>query len=325
MQELAVGDVLDGRFKILRLLVRGGMAFIYEATDTTTGNPVAIKIPLLQFEADPAFYSRFLREEEIGQKLRHPSILCVHKVTEKSRPYIVMELLKGQTLGVILREKKRLPVADALKICSTVCDALSYMHRPEINIIHRDLKPDNMMLCDDGTLRLMDFGISRSALRKITLAGLSSNPLGTPDYMAPEQVRGRRGDARTDLYGLGAMLYEMVTGEAPFKGENNFVIMNARLVGDPVAPRTLNPELPPEVEEIILHAMEREPKNRYQSAAEMKQDLDNPSAVTVTGRSLRLNAPDAWKVRLSILQPTLIAIIAPLVGLLVFYMLFRKT
>jgi serine/threonine-protein kinase len=226
---------------------------------------------------------------------------------------------------VLLREKKKLSVAEALRICSRICEALEYMHRPEINIIHRDLKPDNVMLCSDGTIRLMDFGISKSVLRKITFAGLAQNPLGTPDYMAPEQVKGRRGDARTDLYCLGAMLYEMTTGQVPFTGDDTYVIMNARLVGDPVAPRQLNAEIPPEVEELILHALARDPGDRHQSAAELKRELDNPSAVRITGRNLRLNAAEPWKVKLSVLQPTLLAILLPVVGLLVFYMLFRKT
>jgi serine/threonine-protein kinase len=143
--------------------------------------------------------------------------------------------------------------------------------------------------------------------------------------MAPEQVKGRRGDARTDLYCLGAMLYEMTTGQVPFTGDDTYVIMNARLVGDPVAPRQLNAEIPPEVEELILHALARDPGDRHQSAAELKRELDNPSAVHITGRNLRLNAAEPWKVKLSVLQPTLLAILLPVVGLLVFYMLFRKT
>ena len=144
-------------------------------------------------------------------------------------------------------------------IASRICDALEYMHSQ--NIVHRDLKPENIMICDDGSMRIMDFGIAKAAgMRRLTFAGFST-AMGTPDYMAPEQVKGKRGDARTDIYSLGAILYEMLTGAPPFEGSNPFAIMNARLIGDPVAPRKLNPEFSPQVEEIILHAMERQPRS----------------------------------------------------------------
>ena len=153
------------------------------------------------------------------------------------------------------------------------------------------------MICKDGTLRIMDFGIAKSMeARRLTFAGLTST-MGTPDYMAPEQVKGRRGDSRTDIYSLGAMLYEMTTGHVPFEGPNPFIVMNSRLTGDPVAPRKRNPEIPPEIEEIILHAMEREPHRRYSSALEMKAELDNPSSVKVTGRHHHLRMPKLWKTR----------------------------
>jgi serine/threonine-protein kinase len=149
------------------------------------------------------------------------------------------------------------------------------------------------MMCYDGTIRLMDFGIARSEGRRITFTGFTP-AMGTPDYMAPEQVKGKRGDARTDIYSLGAILYEMLTGRTPFEGENPLVILNARLVGDPVAPRQLNADISPQVEEIVLHAMEREPDKRYQSAADMKAEIDEPHHVTVTGRAERVQAPTPW-------------------------------
>src|SRR5262245_7975468 len=155
-------------------------------------------------------------------------------------------------------------VSKAMSLVAKICDALAYMHEKEI--VHRDLKPANIMVCDDGSLRIMDFGIAKAAgMRRVTFTGFSPS-MGTPDYMAPEQVKGRRGDQRTDIYSLGAILYEMVTGRLPFEGQNAYTVMNARLLGDPVAPRTYNPALRPEVEEIILHAMAREPDDRYPSA-----------------------------------------------------------
>jgi serine/threonine protein kinase len=242
----------------------------------------------MRFESDPGFYTRFEREEEIGQKLRHPYILRIEKPDdlEKSRPYLVMEFLQGQTLGNLMKSIKPMPESDALKIGSRICDALQYLH--ENNIIHRDLKPDNIMICDDGSIRIMDFGIAKmEGARRLTF-GKFQPAMGTPDYMAPEQVKGQRGDARTDIYSLGAMLYEMVTGTPPFEGANPLVIMNSRLTGDPIAPRKKNLNISPQVEEIVLHAMARKPEDRYASAAVMRHDLDYPFEVQVTGRADRL-------------------------------------
>jgi serine/threonine-protein kinase len=167
----------------------------------------------------------------------------------------------------------------------------------EHKIVHRDLKPQNIMICNDGGLRIIDFGIAKATeMRRITFAGFSP-AMGTPDYMAPEQVKGQRGDERTDIYSLGAVLYEMVTGSVPFDGPNPFIVMNSRITGDPLAPRLRNPEIPEELEEIILHAMEREPHRRFPSAAAMKEELDNPESVKMTGRHRHLESPKAWKTR----------------------------
>lgn len=299
--ELRPGQVLDNRFQILETISKSGMATIFKATDLENKLTVAIKVPLIQYESDPGFYSRFLREEEIGSRLSHPYILKFYPVPEelRTRPYIVTEYLRGYTLSHLLNSVRPMPEKDAIKLASRVCEALAYMH--EHGIVHRDLKPQNVMLCNDGTIRIMDFGIAKSKEgRRITFTGFTP-AVGTPDYMAPEQVKGRRGDERTDIYSLGAMLYEMVVGVTPFQmeNENPLVIMNARVEGDPEAPRKRNPKVSPQVEEVILHAMERDPKKRYQSAAAMKAELDDPAGVQLTGRWERLQAPSwgkyGWK------------------------------
>jgi serine/threonine-protein kinase len=293
INELQPGQTLDGRFEIEKVVNRSGMASIFKAKDSKTGETVAIKVPHMQFESDPSFFSRFQREQEIGLKLKHPNILRFFEVPEQSRPYIVTEYLEGKTLADLLNETRPFPIDDALQIASCICDALAHMH--ENHIVHRDLKPANIMLCNDGTLRIMDFGIAKSMQsRRLTFVGFSTT-MGTPDYMAPEQVKGRRGDNRTDIYSLGAILYEMVTGAVPFDGPNPFIVMNSRVSGDPVAPRRLNPSIPPELEEIILHAMERNPYFRFSSAREMKTELENPASVVMTGREERLQKPKAWK------------------------------
>ena len=294
--ELEPGQLLDERYQVTDLIAKSGMASIFKATDLQTQRTVALKVPFMQFESDPGFFSRFKREEQIGKTLNHPYILRFENAPEnQSRPYIVMEFLEGQTLGHLMRSIRPMPVSDTLRIASRICEALHYMH--EHDVVHRDLKPENVMICNDGTIRIMDFGIAKyEAMRRLTFGGFTP-AMGTPDYMAPEQVKGKRGDARTDIFSLGAILYEMLTGSMPYEGANPFLIMNARLSGDPVAPRQRNAELSPQVEEIILHAMARNPPERYQGALEMKHDLDNPDQVEVTGRAARLVAPKAWKSR----------------------------
>jgi len=319
--ESEIGQVLDDRFELTDVISRSGMASIYKARDRQTGQTVAVKVPFMQFESDPAFFSRFQREEEIGRLLDHPYILHFVPVDgKKSRPYIAMELLEGQTLRQRMRNAGSLSVDEALTTASRVCEALEHMHKHQI--VHRDLKPENIMVCQDGSLRIMDFGIAKAAaLRRLTFAGLSP-AMGTPDYMAPEQVKGKRGDARTDIYSLGAILYEMLTGAAPFEGANPYLIMNARLVGDPEAPRKRNPQISPQVEEIILRAMEREPIDRYQSAAEMKADLDHPELVELTGRHERLRPPSRWKARWRMIRGTLLMLLIPVVVFALFALVF---
>jgi serine/threonine-protein kinase len=312
--DVTTNDVLDDRFEILDTISRSGMATIFKAFDREASRQVALKVPLMQFESDPAFFDRFKREEEIGRMLDHPNILKVIPVdpAKRSRPYMVMELLKGITLDAYMQQNRPVPLGKALDIARETCGALAHMHSKEI--VHRDLKPQNIMLCEDGTLRIIDFGIAKSAqMRRLTFAGFSP-AMGTPDYMAPEQVEGKRGDARSDIYSLGAILYEMVTGQVPFEGANPFLVMHARVVGDPVAPRVRNKDMSPELEEIILHAMARDPGDRYQDAEAFLKDLTHPNQVQLTGRSDRLVVPKlssvhqkkALKVGLLVLVPIVI-------------------
>ena len=290
--EFGPGSLLDDRFAITDVICNGGMASIYKANDLhNNGRVVAIKIPHRSAEADPALFSRFQTEEKIGGELDHPSILKFYPVKNKSRMYLVMEFLEGKTLFQLLRERRALAEGEALALASRICEPLQYLH--DRGILHRDLKPENIMLCQDGTMRLMDFGIARLArARRMTFIGFAP---GTPHYMAPERVNGRRGDARTDIYSLGAILYEMLTGVIPFNDEDITAIMNARVTGDPESLRRLNPKISPHAEEIVLQAMERDPDKRYATAAALKAALDEPVKVELTGRCNRLEPSTPFK------------------------------
>ncbi len=285
MHEVSLGETLD-QYRLTDLIARSGMASIFRATDLKTGATVAIKVPYLQFESDVVFYSRFQREEEVGRRLEHPNIIKVLSPERKSRMYIAMEYVDGVSLRAVLRDHCPLPDEKALDYARQLCEALVYMHGRQV--VHRDLKPENILITAEGRLKIMDFGIALDAsARRLTWSGLSST-IGTPDYMAPEQISGRRGDARTDIYSLGVILYEMLTGKLPYQAENVYTMMRAKTGEDPQPPSRFRPDLDPRLEEIILHAIERLPRNRYASAAEMLAELRDPSRVVLHGRAARL-------------------------------------
>lgn len=243
--------------------------------------------------------------------MNHPSILKFVPLNgSRSRPYIVTEYLRGCTLSRLLGQNRPLPEKDALKFASLICEALQYLH--EQGVIHRDLKPSNLMICPDGRLRVMDFGISQATeSRRLTFVGFTP-AMGTADYIAPEQIKGRRGDQRSDIYSLGAVLYEMLTGVPPFDGDDPFVIMNKRTTGDPPAPRKLNKELSPQAEEIVLRALQRDPALRYPTAAAMKADLDAPERIDVTGLCDRLEESTRWRRVLLLARHILFVAVIPL-------------
>jgi serine/threonine-protein kinase len=294
MRELVAGDRVD-QYELTELLARSGMASIFKAVDRKSGATVALKVPHLQFEADVAFYQRFEREEKIGQKLNHPNIVRVLSPDSKSRMYLVMEFAEGRSLRAVQGEGRMEP-AKALELAAQVCSALVYLHSR--GIVHRDLKPDNVLVTPEGTIKLIDFGIAMDeAARRLTWFGLTP-PVGTPDYMAPEQVRGKRGDVRTDVYALGTMLYEMITGELPYAHGNAHVTMRAKINQDPRPPSEVLSSIDPKVEEIIMHAIERSPRERYQTAKEMLADLEDPSRVVLRQRTAREGVPLIDRIRI---------------------------
>jgi serine/threonine-protein kinase len=292
MSDFHPGDQLD-HYRIDGLVARSGMASIFRGTDVRDGRTVAIKVPHMEMEADPVLFDRFKREEEIGKKLDHPGVVRVYDDEGRSRRYMVLEWVDGRLLRQILNEQKKFPPERAIRITLALCDALGYIHSQ--GVVHRDLKPENIMVGSNDQVKLIDFGIAANAgSRRLTFAKLTE-AMGTPDYISPEQVKGKRGDARSDVYSLGIMFYEMLTGKVPFTGPNPFVIMNERLLNDPIPPREVNPEISPQLQEIIYRALERDPNKRYPNAHEFALDLQHPEKVGVADRAEMKN----WKQRRS--------------------------
>jgi serine/threonine protein kinase len=312
MSEFHPGDQLD-HYRIDGLVARSGMASIFRGTDVRDGRAVAIKIPHEEMEADPVLYDRFKREEEIGRKLVHPGVVRVFNDEDRSRRYMVLEWVDGRLLRQIMNEQKPLPMERAIRITLALCKALDYIHSQ--GVVHRDLKPENIMIGPDDQVKLIDFGIAANAgSRRLTFAKLTE-AMGTPDYISPEQVKGKRGDARSDVYSLGIMFYEMLTGKVPFTGPNPFVIMNERLLNNPIPPREANPAISPQLQEIIYRALERDPNKRYPNAHEFALDLEHPEKVGVADRAELKN----WKQRRSpILRRVLFYIMLALIPVVVF-------
>ena len=277
---LEAGAQIDS-YRIEAPVARSGMASIFRAIDTRDGRVVALKIPHPDMEADPILSDRFQRESGIGEKLDHPKVMRVYGGEERSRIYMVMEWCEGRLLRTLLNEG-RLGHERALRIAIGVLDALDYIHTH--GVVHRDLKPENIMVDAHDNIKLIDFGIaSDSAARRLTYANFTAT-LGTPNYISPEQVKGKRGDGRSDIYSMGVILYEMLTGKLPFPGATPMAAMNDRLLNPPVPPRVADPAVSPQLQEVLYRALEREPKNRYATAHEFAHDLEHLDQVGVEDR-----------------------------------------
>ena len=274
--------LVGGRYEIGELIGYGGMAEVHRGRDIRLGREVAVKVLRADLARDPAFLHRFRREAQAAAGLNHPSIVSVYDTGEDTNPdgtsvpYIVMEFVEGRTLRDILKAQGRLPVRRAMEIVADVCGALDFSHRN--GIVHRDIKPANVMITEAGAVKVMDFGIARAVADNAATVTSTANVIGTAQYLSPEQARGEPVDARSDVYSTGCLLYELVTGSPPFQGDSPVAVAYQHVRENATAPSTRNPEVPPAVDSIVMKALAKNQLNRYQSAAEMRTDLQRALA-----------------------------------------------
>ena len=281
--------VKAGRYEILGELGRGAMGVVYRATDPVIGRTVAVKTIRLSEEGTglsrPELLSRFQTEARAAGLLTHPNIVVVYDAGEENGLYyITMELIEGKSLQALLDSGHSFPVPRVLRIMEQTCGALQFAH--ERNIIHRDIKPANLMLTADDTVKVTDFGTAK--ILQFGTVQQTTHVMGTPSYMSPEQVKGRPVDGRSDIFSLGVLLYEILTGEKPFPGQSITTVIYKIVNEEPIPPRTLNPSLHQGLSDIVMRALAKEPEVRYQSCRELLEDLRNYRALIPADRS-----PDA--------------------------------
>ena len=265
------GDQLD-HFQLESIVATSGMATVFRAKDLETGQQVAIKVPHPEMESDPVMFDRFKREQDIGTQMDHPGVMKVLPNPDRSQVYMVMEWVPGRLLRQIMNEEKKLPAARAVHLTLGICEALEYIHNR--GVAHRDLKPENVMVDENDNIRLIDFGIAANAgSRRLTFANFSQS-MGTPDYISPEQVRGKRGDARSDIYALGVMLYEMLTGVPPYTRGDHMSVMYQHVQGRARPPSEINTALPQGLSDAVMKAMSVDKNKRFQSMDELRGALE---------------------------------------------------
>jgi eukaryotic-like serine/threonine-protein kinase len=295
---------LSDRYEVGEILGFGGMSEVHLARDTRLHRDVAVKVLRADLARDPSFYLRFRREAQNAAALNHPAIVAVYDTGEAETPtgplpYIVMEYVDGVTLRDIVHNDGPMPAKRAIEVIADACQALNFSHNH--GIIHRDVKPANIMISKTGAVKVMDFGIAR-ALADSTNVTQTAAVIGTAQYLSPEQASGNPVDARSDVYSLGCVLYEILTGEPPFVGDSPVAVAYQHVREDPVAPSQRHADVSPELDAVVLKALAKNPENRYQSAAEMRADLvrvhngeapDAPKVLTEAERTSYLAATPA--------------------------------
>ncbi|MBB3748779.1 serine/threonine-protein kinase [Mycolicibacterium sp. BK634] len=293
---------LSDRYELGEILGFGGMSEVHLARDTRLHRDVAVKVLRADLARDPSFYLRFRREAQNAAALNHPAIVAVYDTGEAETPngplpYIVMEYVDGVTLRDIVHTDGPMPYKRAIEVIADACQALNFSHQH--GIIHRDVKPANIMISKAGAVKVMDFGIAR-ALADANNVTQTAAVIGTAQYLSPEQARGEKVDARSDVYSLGCVLYEILTGEPPFVGDSPVAVAYQHVREDPVAPSQKHSGISPELDAVVLKALAKNPDNRYQTAAEMRTDLvrvhngespEAPKVFSAAERTSMLNAP----------------------------------
>ncbi|HTC69948.1 MAG TPA: Stk1 family PASTA domain-containing Ser/Thr kinase [Acidothermaceae bacterium] len=268
---------LGDRYELGEVLGYGGMAEVHRGRDIRLGRDVAVKTLRVDLAREPSFQARFRREAQSAASLNHPAIVAVYDTGESMLdgvpvPYIVMEYVDGRTLRDVLKAERHIMPTRALEITAEILNALDYSHRN--GIIHRDIKPANVMLTRSGEVKVMDFGIARSVAQASAAVTQTAAVIGTAQYLSPEQARGEQVDPRSDVYSTGCLLYELLTGTPPFTGDSAVAVAYQHVREDPIPPSRLNLDISPAIDAIVLKAMAKNPVNRYQSAAEMREDIE---------------------------------------------------
>ncbi|MBT2497790.1 Stk1 family PASTA domain-containing Ser/Thr kinase [Agromyces sp. ISL-38] len=289
------GRILAGRYRVGALIGRGGMSDVHVGSDTRLGRQVAIKLLKPQLATDPAFRMRFRQEAQSAARMAHPTIVRVFDAGEETvvdaagqevqLPFIVMEFVEGRLLKEIIHDGP-LEAAAAVRVIDGVLTALEYSHRA--GVVHRDIKPGNIMITTTGQVKVMDFGIARAVSDGSTTVAQTTAILGTASYFSPEQAKGEVVDARTDLYSTGVVLFEMLTGRPPFRGDTPVAVAYQHVSERPVKPSVINPKVSPALDAVVLHALAKDRAERYQSAAEFRTDVD----VAASGRVPVHREPD---------------------------------
>ena len=273
--------LLGGRYELDGVVGRGGMAEVYRARDIRLDRIVAIKTLRADLARDQIFQARFRREAQSAASLNHPSIVAVYDTGEDMAtgvpvPYIVMEYVDGRTVRDLLQDGHRLLPERALEIIDGVLRALDYSH--QAGIVHRDIKPGNVMVTRNGDVKVMDFGIARAMSDAQATMTQTAQVIGTAQYLSPEQARGERVDSRSDLYSTGCLLYELLTGRPPFTGDSPVAIAYQHVRENPIPPSRVDPDVPPWADAIVLKAMAKSPADRYQTAGDMRADLQRAAS-----------------------------------------------
>lgn len=290
--------IIGGRYEISQLIGRGGMAEVHIGTDTRLNRIVAIKILRQDLARDPVFQARFRREAQSAANLNHPSIVAVYDTGEETItasdgaeikvPYIVMEYVEGHTVRELLTDGNPVPLEEAVEIVSGVLDALEYAHHQ--NLVHRDIKPGNVMITTTGKIKVMDFGIARALSDSQATMTQTDAVVGTAQYLSPEQARGEQVDARSDLYSAGCLLFELLTGQPPFKGDSAVAVAFQHVSQLPPLPSSIAPDIPESLDRVVMKALAKDREDRYPDAAHMRADLQ----ASLRGGSVAAPATSTW-------------------------------